>query len=238
MPDMPDSQHPQLLLDITPAAAPTLDNFVAGTNTEAVAALRELQPGRAVYLWGPQGSGRTHLLRAMVERVPGAVLLDAGTHAPIFQALAAGALPALVAIDDVQQLNDAQQAGVFALYNRWRESAATNRAAMLVVTGDCAPLQMPLREDLRTRLGWDLVFRLELLSDADKLSALHAHAAARALKVAPELLEWLITRHARDMRRLTAVLDALDHYSLATKRPVTLPLLKTMLAENPPGNRS
>jgi len=131
----------------------------------------------------------------------------------------------------VHLLNAQQQSAVFALYNQWRESAATSRASMLVVAGDRAPLQMPLREDLRTRLGWDLVFRLELLSDSDKRAALRAHAQSRSLNVPSELLDWLLTHHARDMRRLTALLDALDHYSLATKRPVTLPLLKTMLAE-------
>jgi DnaA family protein len=33
------------------------------------------------------------------------------------------------------------------------------------------------------------------------------------------------------MRRLAALLDALDRYSLATHRPLTLPLLRTMLAD-------
>lgn len=234
---MSDKQHPQLVLDILPAPEPTLDNFVTGPNTEALDTLRHLTPGRAVYLWGPAGSGRSHLLRATVGQTPGAVLIDARTNMDTLQRLVEGALPPVIAIDDIQELNDARQAGVFALYNRWRESAATSRAATLVVAGDRAPLQMPLREDLRTRLGWDLVFRLELLADADKLAALRAHAASRALEVTPELFDWLLTRYARDMRRLTALLDALDRYSLATKRPITLPLLKTMLAENPPANR-
>jgi len=234
---MSEPRHPQLVLDILPAAEPTLDNFVAGPNTQAVDALRRLVAGRAIYLWGPAGSGRSHLLRAVVARTPGAALVDASNAASTLEGLIEAGLPSLVAIDDIQELDDAGQAGVFALYNRWRESAATRHAASLVVAGDRAPLQMPLREDLRTRLGWDLVFRLELLADADKLSALRAHAASRALDITPELFDWLLTRYARDMRRLTALLDALDRYSLATKRPITLPLLKTMLAQSPPDNR-
>ncbi|GAA5234288.1 DnaA regulatory inactivator Hda [Verticiella sediminum] len=227
------NQAPQLLLDILPAPAPTLDNFIAGGNGEALAALRGIGPGRAIYLWGPAGSGRSHLLAAAVRAHPGAVLCGAATPAREFVALAEGGVP-LVAIDDVGRLDERQQAAVFGIYNRWRESAAAEqRGFALVVAGDSAPLRMPLREDLRTRLGWDLVFRLDLLSDADKLAALHAHAAARSLDVTPELLEWLLTRHARDMRQLTALLDALDRYSLATKRPITLPLLKTMLAAQP-----
>lgn len=233
---MSEKQHPQLVLDILAAPEPTLDNFVPGPNSQALDCLRHLAPGRAVYLWGPAGSGRSHLLRAAVGMTPSATLIDAGTDMARLQRLLEDTLPPLVAIDDIQQLDDMRQSIVFALYNRWRESAATSHAASLVVAGDRAPLQMPLREDLRTRLGWDLVFRLELLADADKLAALRAHAASRALDVTPELFDWLLTRYARDMRRLTALLDALDRYSLATKRPITLPLLKTMLAKSPPAN--
>lgn len=235
---MSEKQHPQLVLDILAAPEPTLDNFVPGPNSQALDCLRHLAPGRAVYLWGPAGSGRSHLLRATVGMTPGAMLIDAGTDMGRLQRLLEGTLPPLVAIDDIQQLDDMRQSIVFALYNRWRESAATSHAASLVIAGDRAPLQMPLREDLRTRLGWDLVFRLELLADADKLAALRAHAASRALDVTPELFDWLLTRYARDMRRLTALLDALDRYSLATKRPITLPLLKTMLAKSPPATSS
>lgn len=229
----------QLLLDILPAPEPTLDNFVAGANGEALAALRTLAPGHAVYLWGPAGSGRSHLLAAAARRMPGALMLGASTPAAQWQELRTGVPPPLVAIDDVERLDADAQAAVFALYNRWREAQATRQALALVVAGEHAPLHMPLREDLRTRLGWDLVFRLALLSDADKLAALRAHAAARAMDIAPELLDWLLTRHARDMRQLTTLLDALDRFSLATKRPITLPLLKTMLAADAiPGGRS
>jgi DnaA family protein len=90
---------------------------------------------------------------------------------------------------------------------------------------------MPLREDLRTRLGWDLVFRLDPRSDADQLAALSAQAAERGMHLAPEIINWMLTHHERDIRKLAALLDALDRYSLATGRPITLPLLRAMLAD-------
>ena len=58
----------QLLLDLQPSQPPSLDNFIAGENRELVARLRALaQPGcfDALYLWGPKGSGKTHLLAAV-----------------------------------------------------------------------------------------------------------------------------------------------------------------------------
>ncbi len=228
---MPQALHPQLVLDISPAAEPTFNNFVPGTNQDALAAVAELAPGRALYLWGEAGAGRTHLLQAAVAAHPTARYLraaDAGTEA--LDPHAAAPLPSLLAIDDVHQLTEAGQSWLFALYNRWREAAASREAGRLLLSGNQPPLQLTIREDLRTRLGWDLVYRLEALSDNDKRAALLAHGASRQLPVAPAVIDWLLTRHARDLRQLMAILDALDRYSLATRRPVTLPLLRTMLA--------
>ncbi|HEY0294017.1 MAG TPA: DnaA regulatory inactivator Hda [Bordetella sp.] len=224
----------QLLLDVLPEPAPTLGNYIAGANGEALTAARGLTAGQALYLWGPAGCGRSHLLRGLAAR-SGGVYLDAAQDARAFLALAqadaAADLPALVAVDDVHRMDEARQAALFALYNRWRESAAAGRAFALAVAGDRAPLAMPLREDLRTRLGWGLVFRLDPLSDADKLAALSSQAAERGLQLSAEVLNWMLTHHERDIRKLTALLDALDRYSLATRRAITIPLLRAMLAD-------
>ena len=225
----------QLLLDVLPAPAPTLQNYIAGPNGEALAAARALLPGRALYLWGAAGCGRSHLLKGLAT-TPGAVYIDIRQNARALRQLAnadsAAAMPRLIAVDDVHDMDEARQAGLFALYNRWRECAATSRAFALAVSGDRAPLSMPLREDLRTRLGWDLVFRLEPLSDADKLAALSAQAAERGLQLAPEVIQWMLTHRERDIRKLAVLLDALDRYSLATGRPITIPLLRAMLADS------
>lgn len=224
----------QLLLDVLPAPAPTLQNYIAGPNGEALAAARALTPGRALYLWGAAGCGRSHLLKGLAT-APGAVYIDARQSARALRQLAnadsAAAMPPVIAVDDVHDMDDARQAGLFALYNRWRECAATSRAFALAVAGDRAPISMPLREDLRTRLGWDLVLRLEPLSDADKLAALSAQATERGLQLAPEVIQWMLTHCERDIRKLAVLLDALDRYSLATGRPITIPLLRAMLAD-------
>ncbi|AOB30320.1 DnaA regulatory inactivator Hda [Bordetella sp. H567] len=224
----------QLLLDVLPEPAPSLGNYIAGPNGQALDAARRLSPGGALYLWGPAGCGRSHLLRA-IAGAPGGRYIGARDAAAELATLAqvnpGDPMPAIVAVDDLHRMDDAGQAALFALYNRWRESAATQHAFALAVAGDRAPLAMPLREDLRTRLGWDLVFRLDPLSDADKLAALSAQAAERGLQLAPEVINWMLTHYERDMRRLAALLDALDRYSLATRRPLTIPLLRAMLAD-------
>ena len=197
----------QLPLEISPPAEPSLDNFVPGANAEALERVRALAQGRLpeaiVYLWGEAGSGRTHLLRG------------------------AGAInPALVIADDVQKLDaDAQQA-LFNAINAAREGNAP-----VLVAGDAPPAALALREDLRTRLGWGLVYQLRRLSDADKATHLRNEAARRGLRLSDEVVSYLLHRLPRDLASLNAVLDLLDRHALAAQRPLTLPLVRDALSK-------
>ena len=44
-------------------------------------------------------------------------------------------------------------------------------------------------------------------------------------------MDHLLTRFDRDMGSLMGLLDRLDHYSLARSRAITVPLVRSMLAE-------
>jgi len=230
MPD-PAQAARQLLLNLRDDPPPSLDNFIVGANVQALQALRTCAAGRAMYLWGPPGVGRSHLLRAVASG-PRAQYVDAMTAADVLHRLIRDEAMAFtcVAVDDVHLLQAEAQAALFALYNRWRARVATPQAFCLIAAGDRAPLALSLREDLRTRLGWDLVLRLQALSDHDRTQVLQTRAAQRDLALAPEIVQWLLTHHSRDMRHLCALMDALDRHSLQTLKPITLPLLKTVLA--------
>ena len=93
------------------------------------------------------------------------------------------------------------------------------------------PVDLPLREDLRTRLGWGHVFAVQPLSEAETRAALRREADRRALFFSDDVMDYLLTRFARDLKHLMGLLDRLDEFSLSTKRAITVPLLKQMLAE-------
>ena len=208
----------QMLLGIAPEWQPSLDNFVAGRNEELLAALRDAQGG-AVYLWGAQGSGKTHLLQAMVQR---------GRAAGLEVCYAQSAVPeaaAVVAVDDVEALGDEAQITLFELYNRMRE-----QGGLLLVSGTQAPAHLTLRDDLRTRLGWGLVYQVQALSDEEKAEALRQHAGARGFELPPEVTQYLLRHGRRDLPSLLSVLDALDMHCLRLKRPASVPLLKEVMA--------
>jgi len=196
----------QLPLEISRPAEPSFDNFVAGENAEALARVRELALGELreaiVYLWGEAGSGRSHLLRA-----------------------AARANASLLVADDVDALDADGQQRLFGAINAARDG----RGAVLAA-GPVPPAALGLREDLRSRLAWGLVYHLKPLGEEEKRRHLQAEAARRGLALSDEIAAYLLARAPRDMATLTALLEALDRHALARKRPLTLPLVREVLA--------
>lgn len=214
----------QLLLDIAPESPPTLDNFVARRNLELICALRRALSGggeRGFYLWGESGSGKSHLLQACVS---------AALAAQRSAVYVCGSVPhidigaSVVAVDDVERLDDAAQIELFNLYNRMREGGG-----MLLVSGKQSPLHLDLRDDLRTRLGWGLVYQVHGLNDAEKAQALVQYAHLRGLALSQEVVQYLLRHGRRDLPSLMAVLDALDEHSLRLHRAPSVPLLKEVL---------
>ena len=97
--------------------------------------------------------------------------------------------------------------------------------------GSVPPVDLGVREDLRTRLGWGHVFALRPLAEPEVRAALRREADRRGTFLSDEVMDYLLTRFARDLKHLMTQLDRLDEFSLATKRAITVPLLKQMLAE-------
>ncbi len=222
----------QLLLDLSAQQPPTFDTFVTGQNAELLQRLQNIaaahaQPtlnDRFIYLWGETGAGKTHLLHSLAQKVTtGSRLISADADDGAFDYD-----PAIQCylLDDCEQLPPASQIAAFALFNQIRELGG-----YLVSAGAQPPAQLQVREDLRTRLGWGLIYQVHGLTDDEKIAALTQSAQARGMTVSPAILSYLLTHYRRDMPSLSRMLDALDRYSLETKRPITLPLLRDLLQQ-------
>jgi DnaA family protein len=170
---------------------------------------------RMVYVWGAPGSGKSYLLAAWAHacRARGLTVDHSGQQAA--QAVIA---------DQVDAWNEAQQHAGFAAFNRMREGGGLWLAA-----GNAAPADLLLMPELKTRLGWGLVFQLQALNDAEKRTALARHADTLGFRLDPQVADYLLNHTARDMQSLLRVLEALDRFSLETRRPITLPLLRQLL---------
>ena len=221
----------QLVLDIAPSPPPTLANFVPGRNAELLQTLENilagLEPERFVYLWGGVGCGKSHLLQGMAGLCMGNKLSTAYFACDANTSFVADGEADYVMVDDVDRLNANAQIGLFNLYNHIRDEGR----ALLLVSGPAAPAQLKLkaREDLVTRLGWGLVYQVHELTDEEKAKAMKSHSASRGFDLSQEVCDYLLYHGRRDLPSLMATLDALDSYSLANRRKVTVPLLRELL---------
>jgi DnaA family protein len=219
----------QLLLDLDAENPQSLDTFVVGQNAELAQLLSLFyartpsQYGeRFVYLWGQPGAGKTHLLQALAASGKSRYIAakskkDEFRYSPE---------TTLYLLDDCEKLNARAQIEAFNLFNEARA-----QGAFLVAAGNHPPMILSVREDLRTRLGWGLIYQVHGLTDEDKIDALERWAAKRGIGIAAGVLPYLITHYQRDMGSLSKMLEALDQFSLETKRPITLPLLREFLLQ-------
>lgn len=241
----------QIALDLGHTPKPTLDNFIATGNENLIAVLKDIQrswqqaqnnqtasnaDSKMIHLWGASGSGRTHLLSALQLQASelgiNAYLLNHESSMDEWRACADVLIqnnqaPGLLCVDDIDHLSEFAQGALFRLHNLIREASQQ----YLITTSLAAASNLQIREDLKTRLVWGLVFQMHALSDSEKLQALEQAAAERGLQISSEVAPWLLKHFHRDMPSLMSLLEALDQYSLETKRAITLPLLKEMLAQ-------
>lgn len=251
----PNSALPkQFALDLSQPQKATLNNFLATGNAALLAHLQLLVSGwkinpaetslhalnyRWLYWWGAMGSGRTHLLSALNNAAAQLHLQHFSLQAnePVSWVSLEDKLPlflsqeraTIITVDDVDQLDERLSAALFRILNLVHGSHNLH----IFMAGNSAPAGLQLREDLRTRLAWGLVFQVQPLSDEEKMQALQQAATERGLNLSPEVLPWLLQRFYRDMPNLMALLDALDAYSLEMKRAVTLPLVRELLQIQP-----
>ena len=217
----------QIPLPITEEAARTFDNFLPGANALAVAHLQALSaPAAPVYLWGASGSGKTHLLQATVQRFQ-----VQGMQASWLSAAEPAPWPfdesrALIVIDDCHALDADQQHAAFMLF----VESATHGVPVLAA-GRLPPVDLGVREDLRTRLGWGHVFAVQPLGEAEVRARLRRAADQNGLFLSDEVMDYVLVRFDRDLKHLMGLLARLDRFALATQRHITVPMLKQMLAE-------
>ena len=229
--------NPQLPLGLELRDSARFDGFFAGPNREAVDSLRLAAVGQGeslVYIAGPAGMGKTHLLQAACHHAAGN--RRASTYLPMQQLfeLAPAVLEGmeqmdLVCLDDVQLMagDEAWEHGLFNLFNRLREAggpllvAGEQRPGL---TGFCLP-------DLVSRLGWGVTYVLRPLDDADMLAALSCRAAGRGLELPEETASFLLKRIPRDPASVFNLLDRLDEASMIEQRRLTIPFVKSVLAD-------
>lgn len=226
--------NPQLPLGISLRDDATLGNFVAGENRQLLAELARLSAERgeaSLYLWGPRGCGKSHLLQAAChaacEHGRASVYLPLGEAGIAPEVLEGLERLELVCIDDLDRVagDGAWEEALFHLYNRLRA-----RGGIWLAAADRSPGVLPIAlADLASRLAWGASYRVKGLSDEDRVELLVERAASRGLDVSAETAIYLVRRAPRETGVLLTLLERLDEASMSAKRRITIPFVKEVL---------
>ena len=194
----------QLILNISPPEKKTFDNYVFGKNAEIVATLKDFDSKNCgfqiIYLWGVEGSGKSHLLNALKN-------------------------PLIEKIEDLQDMDTQEHTKLFNLINEIKYNDKK-----IIITGNQSPDEIKnMREDLLSRLKWGLVLHIKPLSDEDKFKVITNQSQERGFYIEEKVIQYCLRHLRRDLHTLINTLHALDEWSLKTKRPITINLLKELL---------
>ncbi|MEQ8485408.1 MAG: DnaA regulatory inactivator Hda [Pseudomonadales bacterium] len=227
------ARHAQLALRFPLAARARFDDFVDAGNEELVRRLKELDAGEAGFrgylLFGPAGSGRSHLLQAACHAHAGrgAMYLPLADRLLTPQMLDGLDALGLVALDDVDAWLGREEAerALLALYQGLQ--AAGGR---LLVGSARPPASLACRfPDLGSRLRGLAAYQVQPLGDAGRALLLRRLAAQRGLEVGAAVLDFWLSRSPRELPALLAELDRLDQAAMAAQRRLTVPLVKQVL---------
>ena len=212
----------------------TYASFLTGANAQALVVLRGMEDGRGGMLWlhGPTGSGKSHLLQAWCADRRGSAYLPLAQLRELGPAVLEGAdRLSGVALDDAGIVagEDFWEEALFRLYND------CDAAQVPLVIGDAAPASAsPWRlADLRSRFGAIVHLALQGLDEAGQRAALQLHAAQRGLELPEEAAQYMQRRFPRDMHSLYALLDRLDAAALREQRRLTVPFIRQVTGGSP-----
>lgn len=226
----------QLPLGVRLRERASFETFVAGDNVQLVTRLRALATAGAGRVWisGSTGTGRTHLLQAVL-----ALAASAGrrvAYLPLAQVptIDAALLDGfgdfdLVCLDDLERAvgNLALERALFSLTRRFEEEGRA-----LLVTADQPPATLCWTlPDIGSRWAAAEVFQVVALDEAGQAEVLRNRALARGLDLPDETLRFLQRRFPRDVAALCDLLERIDVAALSAQRRLTVPFVRQALGE-------
>jgi DnaA family protein len=233
----------QLLPGVRLRDTSLFSSYFAGRNQPAVAALMSLrrdidEPATrnptCVWLHGPAGVGKTHLLQALCARagaegesaayVPLASVASHGT-----ESLTGLGQLSYVCIDDAEAVagDDAWERALFQLHQQLDE-----QRGRLVVASASTPAALAFRlRDLASRMNGGLVLTLRVLDDDERIAALKLRASVRGFELPDDVAQYLLRHLPRDMTHLYSALDQLDVATLVEKRRLSVAFVRKVLGE-------
>ncbi|HKX57073.1 MAG TPA: DnaA regulatory inactivator Hda [Xanthomonadales bacterium] len=224
----------QGLLPLEARRPDRFEDFVAGENSAVLESLRELvlSGGQCLFLRGPAGSGKTHLLNAacnLASQMDRQAFYIAPGRLPPEAATGLAGLDNmdLVCVDDIDLCAGQRvwEEALFHCFNRLREQGGSLVASS---SARLSALQFSL-PDLASRLAWGLRLQLQPLDEQGKSEVMQRWARAHDIQLPDEVQSYLLSRGSRSLSSLLEQLEAVRVAALSGKRKITVPLAREVL---------
>jgi len=221
------SRQLPLSLGAPPGSHAREDLVVGAANAEALAWLDAWPgwPAPGLIVWGPEGSGKSHLASVWAVRSAAYRL----TLAEAIEHLGAMARP-IVLIEDVErelQGGDAAEHALFHAYNLIAQGSGA-----LLLTAREAPARWTMRlPDLRSRMQALPAVELRAPDDSMLAAVLSKLFADRQMPPDADVIQFIASRIERRFSALGAVVETLDRAALAAQRAVTVPFARQVLRD-------
>ncbi len=228
---------PQIPLQLMPRRDNRFGEFVSGPNSATVEAIKHMQdaPGSHIFLYGGEGSGKTHLLNALCHETrerQGRAFYLALKRLPKDAIASLQGLEKLdlVCVDDLHVIagDDAWEEALFHCFNRIREA---NGRLLVSSQKRLSALNIGL-PDLASRLAWGLRLPLLPLEDHDKLAVINLHSSSLGYSLPEDVQQYLLKHHDRSMAALIQTVENLHRAALTSKRRITVPMAREVLKAN------
>jgi DnaA family protein len=133
----------------------------------------------------------------------------------------------LVCIDDIDFVvkNDEWERAIFNLINQCQQS----NSRIIFSVADSIDIAGFNLSDLLSRLKKLLKYNVANLDDEDIKSALNLTIEHNSINIGDKEVNYILNHAKRDIAYLKQSLFKLDEYSLATKKKITIPLIKEII---------
>jgi len=232
------SPNEQLALPVLQREDASFENFFGDVNNKCVALLKqalEQHDETLVYVAGPSGAGKTHLMYAAMSYFEAFHkssacyfsmddFIESDDIDILFEGLDGFSLVVLENIDSWLNSNDREQS-LFNLFNHFKMTGQ-----QLLLSAKAVPEYLSVvLPDLSSRLKSGLLLNLVSPSDNEKEVLLRDLAIQKGLRLEEEVASYIIKRSGRNLSELVGVLNTLDQASLVENRKLTVPFVKKIL---------
>lgn len=224
----------QQLFEFPARSVCTFENFVVcDGNAGALDFSRRIadpvDPENLLYIHGPAGSGKSHLLKAIglklgegdSRSVP---YLSFRDPCSVDELTGRFATADVLIADDLHLLAD--DAGLrIALWQVFNDFHSSGRK--IALAGLHAPRDLPHLDDhLVSRLLWGLVARVDVSDDSSRRMILRKIASDRQVRIPDDVVDFILTTTSREVGDLISAFESVYRLSMVLQRRITLPLAR------------